>query len=134
MGRDGVLSVFSARYLHVTAVGRDAGVVRGGVPREREERRHHVGAVGPGDPARDRHQQPAAPPQAAPRDPGDGGADEPERAQAFPHGQLFHHFQAVSFCAAQASQSVTQHTSCGRRLLLPRKETRKSQSDPRDIW
>lgn len=54
------------------AVGRDAGVVRGSVPRQREERRHHGQPVGHGDPEGDRHQQPAAPPQAAAGHPGDG--------------------------------------------------------------
>ena len=59
------------------AVAGHAGMVRGGVPGQREERRHHVGAVGHGDPAGDRHQQPAAPPQAPPRHPGDGVAHQP---------------------------------------------------------
>lgn len=36
------------------AVGGHAGLVRGRLPRQRQVRRHHVGAVRPGDPARDR--------------------------------------------------------------------------------
>lgn len=36
------------------AVGGHAGLVRGGLPRQRQERGHHVGAVRPGDTAGDR--------------------------------------------------------------------------------
>lgn len=57
------------------AVGGHAGLVRGRLPRQRQVRRHHVRALRPGDTAGDRHQQPAAPAEAAPGHPGDGVAD-----------------------------------------------------------
>ena len=57
-----VLAFFSRRYRPVSAVGRHAGVVHRGVSRQRQEWCDHVGAVGPRDPARDRHQQRGAPP------------------------------------------------------------------------
>jgi len=75
-------------YLFVcvcAAVAGHAGVVRGRVPRQRQERRHHVGAVRHGDPAGDRHQQPPAPPQAAARHPGNGVAHQPLGPAHLPH-------------------------------------------------
>lgn len=59
------------------AVGGHAGLVRGGVPSQREERGHHVGAVRHGDPKRNRNQQPFAPPQAAPGHPGNHVPHQP---------------------------------------------------------
>jgi len=56
-------------------VGRYAGLVRGRVSRQREERRNHVRPVRPGDPAGDWYQQSAAPSQATPRHSGDGEHD-----------------------------------------------------------
>jgi len=63
--------VSAKRYVSPSAVGGHAGVVRGGVSGERQVGRHHVRAVRPGDPARNRHLQPPAPPQTPPRHPGE---------------------------------------------------------------
>lgn len=54
------------------AVGRHACVVCGRLPGQCQEWCHHGQLVRHGDPARDRHQQPTAPAQAAPCHPGDG--------------------------------------------------------------
>lgn len=69
----------------VLVVAGHAGLVRGGVSRQREKRRHHVGAVRHGDPEGDRHQQPPAPPQAAPGHPGDGVPHQPLRTTHLPN-------------------------------------------------
>lgn len=66
------------------ALGGDAGLVRGRLPGQCEKRGHHVRPVGHGDPAGDRHQQPSAPAEAAPRHPGDHVPDQPVGA---PHVQ-----------------------------------------------
>lgn len=59
------------------AVGGHAGLVRGCVSCECEERSHHVSALGHGDPAGDRNQQPVTSPETPPGHPGDRVSDQP---------------------------------------------------------
>jgi len=77
-------------------VGEHAGVVRGRMSRQRQERRNNVGAVGPGDTAGDRHQQPAAPAEAAAGHTGDGQPHESVGAAHCPHCEC-HHVLPLSF-------------------------------------
>jgi len=70
----------------LAALGGDAGLVRGSLPGQREERSRHGQPVGPGDPAGAGDQQPPAPAEAALGHPGDGLAHQPLGAGLLPHG------------------------------------------------
>lgn len=71
------LSLSHTFSLLTPAVGGHASLVRGSVPRQREERRHNVCAVGHRNPAGDRDQQPSAPAKAPPRHSGNHVAHQP---------------------------------------------------------
>lgn len=70
-----------------SALAGDACLVRGSLPRQREERCHYVCFVRYWDPERDRHQQSAASLKAAARHPGDGLPHQPFRASHLPNGE-----------------------------------------------
>ena len=68
------------------AVGGHAGMVRGGVPCQREERRHHGRTQRNGDSAGDWHRQLPAPHETTLSHPGDGQLDQPFGATHQSHG------------------------------------------------
>jgi len=59
-------------YCVYTAMAWNASMVRGRMPRQRQEWSNHVCSVGSRDPARDWHQQPTSPTEAASCHSGDG--------------------------------------------------------------